>query len=75
MTPRALLPWFALLLAAPPAAAGPRMSGNPLFPGRYADPEAVIFGDTCWIYPTFSAPYDEQTFFDCFSSRDRPVHS
>ncbi len=70
MTPRALLPWFALLLAAPPAAAGPRMSGNPLFPGRYADPEAVIFGDTCWIYPTFSAPYDEQTFFDCFSSRD-----
>ncbi|HWS01253.1 MAG TPA: glycoside hydrolase family 43 protein [Prolixibacteraceae bacterium] len=29
-------------------------SGNPLFPGWYADPEGIIFGDTYWIYPTFS---------------------
>ena len=29
--------------------------GNPVFPGWYADPEAIIFGDTYWIYPTYSA--------------------
>ena len=45
-------------------------SGNPILPGWYADPEAAVFGDTFWIYPTYSAPYDEQTFFDAFSSPD-----
>ena len=29
-----------------------------MFEGRY------------WIYPTYSAPYDQQTFMDAFSSRD-----
>jgi beta-xylosidase len=47
-----------------------KMSGNPVFDGWYANPEGVIFGDTYWIYPTYSAPYDEQVFFDCFSSKD-----
>lgn len=46
------------------------MSGNPLFPGWFADPEAVIFGNTYWIYPTYSAPYDKQVFMDAFSSKD-----
>lgn len=45
-------------------------SGNPIFPGWYADPEALIFNNTYWIYPTFSAPYKEQVFFDAFSSKD-----
>lgn len=45
-------------------------SGNPTFPGWYADPEAVIFNKTYWVYPTFSAPYNKQVFFDCFSSPD-----
>jgi beta-xylosidase len=45
-------------------------SGNPIFPGWYADPEAKVFGKEYWIYPTYSAPYDEQTFFDAFSSPD-----
>src|SRR6476646_1435148 len=45
-------------------------SGNPVFSGWYADPEAVIFGNEYWIYPTFSAPYDQQVFFDAFSSSD-----
>ncbi|PQO38655.1 glycoside hydrolase family 43 protein [Blastopirellula marina] len=44
--------------------------GNPVFEGWYADPEGIVFGDTYWIYPTYSAPYDQQTFFDCFSSKD-----
>jgi beta-xylosidase len=45
-------------------------SGNPIFPGWYADPEAAIFNNTFWVYPTFSAPYNKQVFFDCFSSPD-----
>jgi beta-xylosidase len=47
-----------------------KTSGNPVFEGWYADPEGVIFGGTYWIYPTYSAPYDKQLFFDCFSSKD-----
>ncbi len=45
-------------------------SGNPVFPGWYADPEAAVFGDQYWIYPTYSAKYEEQVFFDAFSSPD-----
>ncbi len=45
-------------------------SGNPLFPGWYADPEALIFNNQYWIYPTYSARYEDQIFFDAFSSRD-----
>jgi beta-xylosidase len=45
-------------------------SGNPLFSGWYADPEAVVFGKKYWIYPTYSAPYGQQVFFDAFSSPD-----
>ncbi|MBO9618086.1 MAG: glycoside hydrolase family 43 protein [Niabella sp.] len=47
-----------------------KMSGNPLFPGWYADPEAALFGNTYWIYPTYSAPYNKQVFMDAFSSTD-----
>ena len=32
-----------------------KTSGNPIFRGWYADPEARIFGETYWIYPTYSA--------------------
>ena len=45
-------------------------SGNPVFTGWYADPEAAIFNNTYWIYPTYSAPYDKQVLFDAFSSPD-----
>lgn len=45
-------------------------SGNPLFPGWYADPEGVVFGKQYWIYPTYSAPYNQQVFMDAFSSKD-----
>lgn len=45
-------------------------SGNPVFPGWYADPEGIIFNKTYWIYPTFSAPYNQQVFMDAFSSKD-----
>ena len=47
-----------------------KVSGNPLFTGWYADPEAVVFGKEYWIYPTWSRPYDEQLFMDAFSSKD-----
>lgn len=45
-------------------------SGNPIFKGWYADPEGVIFEKNYWVYPTFSAPYEKQVFFDAFSSPD-----
>lgn len=45
-------------------------SGNPLFEGWYADPEGAIFKNNYWIYPTYSAPYNEQVFFDAFTSKD-----
>ena len=47
-----------------------RTSGNPLFEGWYADPEAAILNHQYWIFPTFSAEYDDQLHFDAFSSRD-----
>ena len=47
-----------------------KMSGNPLFPGWYADPEGAVFGNRYWIYPTYSDAYEKQVFLDAFSSRD-----
>ncbi|MCA9312326.1 MAG: family 43 glycosylhydrolase, partial [Phycisphaerales bacterium] len=44
--------------------------GNPVFPGWYADPEVALFEGQVWVYPTYSAPYDEQLHFDAFSSPD-----
>jgi len=52
------------------AADGVNKPGNPVFPGWYADPEGIVFGDRYWIYPTYSAPYDQQVFLDAFSSPD-----
>ncbi|GAA4780179.1 glycoside hydrolase family 43 protein [Olivibacter ginsenosidimutans] len=43
---------------------------NPVFPGWYADPEGIKYGNTYWIFPTFSAPYEEQVLMDAFSSKD-----
>lgn len=48
--------------------AGVKKTGNPIIDGWYADPEAVVFGKTTWIYPTYSAPYEQQVFIDAFSS-------
>lgn len=47
-----------------------KRSGNPLFKGWYADPEATIFGKEYWIFPTYSDKYEKQVFFDAFSSKD-----
>ena len=47
-----------------------KTSGNPVFPGWYADPEGAIFNKQYWIYPTYSAPYNQQVFMDAFSSKD-----
>jgi beta-xylosidase len=68
---RHLLPSIILLTAlAAGCTTGVRYSGNPVFPGWYADPEGTIYNDTFWIFPTFSAPYEEQVFMDAFSSAD-----
>jgi len=47
-----------------------KTSGNPVFPGWYADPEGAIFENKYWIFPTYSALYEEQVFLDCYSSPD-----
>lgn len=45
-------------------------SGNPVFKGWYADPEVAVFDGRYWIFPTFSARYEDQVFLDAFSSAD-----
>ena len=52
------------------ANAQPATSGNPIIKGWYADPEAAIFNNQYWIYPTYSDKYSKQVFFDAFSSND-----
>lgn len=58
------------LLATPYLVRGQTRAKNPVLEGWYADPEAHVFGGKYWIFPTYSAPYAEQTFLDAFSSRD-----
>ncbi|WP_266367111.1 glycoside hydrolase family 43 protein [Tellurirhabdus rosea] len=60
---------FCFFAVSKPVAAQSR-AGNPVFPGWYADPEVAVFGKEYWIFPTYSAPYKEQVFFDAFSSKD-----
>jgi len=45
-------------------------SRNPILPGWYADPEIHFFAGKYWVYPTWSAPYEEQTFYEAWSSED-----
>jgi beta-xylosidase len=47
-----------------------QMSGNPVLPGWYADPELHLFGDRYYIYPTCSEVYESQTFFEVWASDD-----
>ena len=47
-----------------------KTSGNPVFEGWYADPEAIVYGHECWIFPTYSDYYELQDHFDAFSSKD-----
>jgi beta-xylosidase len=46
------------------------INNNPVFPGWYADPEAAIFKNHYWIYPTYSDSYNKQVFLNAFSSPD-----
>lgn len=46
------------------------MAANPLFEGWYADPQIRQYGDTFWVFPTYSEDFNKQTFFDAFSSKD-----
>lgn len=66
--------FFSLLICS--ACSGPKSGSshtdpqNPIFPGWYADPEARVFDQNCWIFPTYSDKYERQVFFDAFSSPD-----
>ncbi len=46
---------------------------NPVLDGWYADPEIHFFEGRYYLYPTFSAPYEEQTFFEAFVSDDLEI--
>jgi beta-xylosidase len=72
MVPSKLLQMTALmaLLCASMLLASGAHAGNPVFPGWYADPDASVFGKRYWIFPTTSAPYEQQLHFDAFSSKD-----
>ncbi|WP_245919385.1 family 43 glycosylhydrolase [Melittangium boletus] len=48
----------------------PGTSGNPIVAGWYADPDIKIYNGVYWVYPTYSAPYEAQTYLDAFSSTD-----
>ncbi|WP_367380441.1 glycoside hydrolase family 43 protein [Stenotrophomonas cyclobalanopsidis] len=61
---------MAAALATGAQAAPPATSGNPILKGWYADPEAAVFANRYWIFPTTSADYDAQITFDAFSSPD-----
>lgn len=43
-------------------------SGNLIIPGWYADPDNHVFENQYWVFPSLSLEYDQQTYFDCFSS-------
>jgi len=47
---------------------GSATSGNPVFPGWYADPEAIIFDSNYWIYPTYSDDYGKPDRSEKFSA-------
>jgi beta-xylosidase len=66
----AIILMSSFLLQAQSNNAKSQRSGNPIIQGWYADPEAVVFGKEFWLYPTYSARYGEQVFFDAFSSDD-----
>lgn len=45
-------------------------AGNPIFEGWYADPEVALLDGQYWIFPTYSARYEDQIFLDAFSSKN-----
>ena len=50
---------LSLFVACSPKNTEKKTIGNPIFPGWYADPEGIVFGDEYWIYPTLSLLYGE----------------
>ena len=61
MNKRLLLALLSLLLFTVSADARrqPKRSGNPIVPGWYADPEGAVFEGRYWVFPTYSALYEE----------------
>ena len=52
-----LVTMFLIVNSIPSFSQQNKKSGNPIFPGWYADPEARIFDNTYWVYPTYSDDY------------------
>lgn len=62
--------WICFLILCTNGIIYAQRSGNPIAEGWYADPEGIVFGERYWVFPTYSARYEEQLFFDAFSSKD-----
>jgi hypothetical protein len=63
--------YFILILVVPACCTnGQHYTGNPVIKGWYADPEGLILNNEYRIFPTYSAPYNEQVYLDAFSSKD-----
>ena len=60
--------WLPFMMAVSTGFAAP--AGNPFVNGWYADPDMKVYNNVYWVFPTYSAPYDQQTFLDAFSSPD-----
>lgn len=50
-----------------------KQAGNPVFPGWYADPEGTIFGDSYWIFPTYSGETDDSGIPALFTSHQSAI--
>ena len=48
-------------------------SSNPIFTGWYADPEARIFDQTYWVYPTYSDDYGTPDHTQMISKRQLEI--
>jgi sucrose-6-phosphate hydrolase SacC (GH32 family) len=63
--------YFIFILVVPACCTnGHHYTGNPVIKGWYADPEGLILNNEYRIFPTYSAPYNEQVYLDAFSSKD-----
>lgn len=60
------------IMAVSCAEGGKTHSGNPIADGWYADPEAIIYGDEYWIFPTLS---DLDDYSEVPDIRTRPSTS
>ena len=56
---------LSLFVACSPKTTEKKTSGNPIFPGWYADPEGIVFGDDLFPFRPFEYQYVNIDTSDC----------